>query len=620
MLACIAIYSEWSKTVNQYLLVRVTSIFLSLMFITRCFLWGYAYCLDQVVIGNSVIAVFIVGAFYDLCTVVYIAPLVLGMALIIPRKAVPALTFFAIMFLILTSVGEILFWDEFGVRFNFIAVDYLIYMDEVTKNIYESYPVIKVGLIAFIIAGVISKILCKQACCYVNKQKELIISLGLIMAVYFVVDDTTIELNNRYENELAHNGIYNVFSAFKNNSLDYPSFYQTIDNDLAFNIVKHNLGVNNAKRDSISRFIDNGRGNGYNVVLIVVESLSAEYMNKFGNDHNLTPFLDSLSKKSLFFSNFYATGTRTVRGLEAITLSMPPTPGNSIVRRKNNEGLFSLGSVLNQHHYYSKFFYGGYGYFDNMSHFFEGNGFIPIDRTKFNNDEITFANAWGVADEDVYRKAIAEADKDFADNKKFFYFIMTTSNHRPFTYPDGKVNTPSGQGRNGAVQYTDFAIKTLLTEAKNKPWFDNTIFVITADHCAGSAGKNDLPLERYRIPLMIYAPKIIKSKEVFDIASQIDIAPTILSIMGVSYESKFYGVDILKKPANRALLGTYQKLGYYTPGDLVILGPKEMVAQYRIDGSQTLVPPTATKVNEAISFYQTAHYMFSKGLMKAVEK
>jgi phosphoglycerol transferase MdoB-like AlkP superfamily enzyme len=601
------------------------------MFITRCALLGFSVFLNQTSIGINSPIIFAIGAVYDLCTALYFLPVIIIFSLVLPkiitkqRACTFAILFLGLYFLTFISIAEIIFWDEFGTRFNFIAVDYLVYTHEVIRNIFESYPMIKILLLISLFSGVAAFLIQKYLLANLNvvtKLRELLFITLLLIALHFSINDTTFELADRYENEIAHNGIYNLFAAFKNNTLNYQSFYKTIDIDRAFTIVREKLRVrenaidNTHSARSISRIIDNGKAKGYNVILVTVESLNANYLGSFGNTEKLTPYLDKLSKDSLSFTNYYATGTRTIRGLEAITLSIPPTPGNSIVRRPNNENLFSLGSVLNKAGYDLKFLYGGYGYFDNMNYFFSNNHFQTVDRSNLVNEEISFANAWGVADEDIFKRTIHEADQAFAKQQNFFYFIMTTSNHRPYTYPNDRIDIPSGTGRNGAIKYTDYAIKLLIESAKNKPWFDKTIFIITADHCAGSAGKNDLPIERYHIPFFIYAPKIIKPKEIPNLASQIDVAPTILSLLGISYESKFYGTDVINHPANRALISTYQKLGYYTPGNLVILGPKFEVKSFAIDNHYQAIPShNENKINEGISFYQTAYFLFVNGLM-----
>ncbi|MGY8831832.1 MAG: LTA synthase family protein, partial [Pseudomonadales bacterium] len=229
------------------------------------------------------------------------------------------------------------------------------------------------------------------------------------------------------------------------------------------------------------------------------------------------------------FSKFYATGTRTDRGLEAITLSIPPTPGRSIVKRIGREaGYASLGQQFAAQGYDSAFLYGGRGYFDNMNAFFGGNGYRIVDQSSVAEADIAFKNAWGMSDEDLYKQALKIADADHAAGKPFFLQLMTTSNHRPYTYPEGRIDIPSGDGREGAVKYTDYAIGQLLAQVREKPWFKDTLFVFVADHTAGSAGKEDLPVANYHIPLFIYAPEHIEPREFTDVVSQIDLAPTLL--------------------------------------------------------------------------------------------
>jgi len=205
-----------------------------------------------------------------------------------------------------------------------------------------------------------------------------------------------------------------------------------------------------------------------NVVLISVEALSADFMAAFGNREGLTPRLDALAREGLLFTRLYATGTRTARGLEALTLSYPPTPGYSIVKRPDNGGLFSLGEVFREKGYEPLYLYGGYAYFDNMGAFFSGNGYTVVDRTAIRSEDISYENIWGVADEDLFKMATAELDKRWTANRPFFAHIMTVSNHRPFAYPAGRIDIPIGT-REGAVKYTDFAIGSSSTTRAPSP-------------------------------------------------------------------------------------------------------------------------------------------------------
>ena len=247
----------------------------------------------------------------------------------------------------------------------------------------------------------------------------------------------------------------------------------------------------------------------------------------------------------------------------------------------------------------------------------------------FQPDEITFQNIWGVCDEDMYNKAIKVMNKEAKSNKPFFNHIMTVSNHRPFTYPNNKIDIPGDvKSRDGGVKYTDYSIRKFFEMAKNQPWFTNTIFVIVADHCASSAGKTELPLDKYRISALIYAPNYIKPAHYTNLMSQIDIMPTVFGLLHFNYQSKFFGQDVMKsnyKP--RALIATYQNLGLLKDNVLTIISPKQQAKQLQI----TLVPnpkigtdfhlfydekpldkARPDLINETISYYQTASDMLKK--------
>ena len=195
--------------------------------------------------------------------------------------------------------------------------------------------------------------------------------------------------------------------------------------------------------------------------------------------------------------------------MEAVTLSIPPTPGNSIAKRVDNQNLYTISCVFKDKGYQNLFFYGDDGYFDNMNAFFGVNNFDIYDRGRgsilsdkintkrytIKDDEVTFENTWGIADDDIYRKVLKVADEKYSTKQPFFASVMTTSNHKPYTYEAGKIDIPSGSGRQGAVKYADFAIGDFLQKAKQKPWFHNTVFIFIADHCASSAAKDAIDVK-----------------------------------------------------------------------------------------------------------------------------
>src|SRR5699024_5906545 len=119
---------------------------------------------------------------------------------------------------------------------------------------------------------------------------------------------------------------------------------------------------------------------------------------------------------------------------------------------------------------------------------------IETERYNIPDDEVSFENAWGICDEDLYEQVIKYADISYSKNTPFFEFVMTTSNHRPYSFPDYKIDLPQGS-RNAAVRYTDYALGKFIENAREKPWFKNTVFVIVADHCASSAGKWEINID-----------------------------------------------------------------------------------------------------------------------------
>jgi len=587
---------------------------------------------------------FMLGLLHDLAFFSYLLiPFVLYL-LVIPNriyqsqlhKIFSIIGFIVCLYLLFfIELSEWTFWDEFGVRFNFIAVDYLVYTHEVVNNIIESYPLGKLLSGIFVITIVcfwfVRRTLAHTFYAHEPFLRRLKITGALLILPvisYFVVGLTWYQFsNNTYLNELAANGPYQFFSAFRNNELDYRHFYKLGDDKQLSKIIRKQVGapdavITDSNLFDIKRQVNAvGPEKRLNVVMITVESLSAEFMATFGSKENITPLMDQWFNEGLLFTNFYATGTRTIRGLEALTLSIPPTPGQSIVKRPDNGNLFSLGYVLQQKGYDTAFLYGGRGFFDNMNAFYEGNGYRIVDQTDFSKEEATFENAWGVSDDIIFNRVLKEADADFNQQKPFFFQIMTTSNHRPYTYPEGKIDIPSGKGREGAVKYTDFAIMQFIQQAKSKPWFDDTVFVMVADHCAGSARKTELPVDKYHIPLFIYAPKHIAPAKNDTLSSQIDVAPTILGLLNISYESQFYGRDITQLPKNegRALISNYQKLGLFKDNKLVYLSPQQKVdvvddpLGQHISLSSDVVQEL---VLETMAYYQSADYIWVNRLSR----
>ncbi len=547
---------------------------------------------------------------------------------------------FADLFIALMNLNaEFLFFEEFRDRFNFIAVDYLVYSNEVLQNILESYNVGFITFLCLIFAALgiffLNKFIFKEIVFSIMTLKKItgcILAYGALFAtmLYLVNENSVLSKQSDQTTLLAKNGIHSLFAAFRNNEINFQKFYSEIDTNLAFNMVKQNFYNESSdfnKDGVLPQFVQSTKPiKKLNVIIILMESMSAKFMKSYGNEENLTPTLDRLVSEGLFFHSAFATGTRTVRGIEAITLSIPPTPGQSIVRRPNGTGLRNISTVFKKYDYESKFIYGGYSFFDNMKPYFEGNGFEVVDRNAFKVDEIAFSNAWGVSDEDLFKKAIKESDKSFDKNKPFFSLVLTASNHRPYTFPEGQSGAISGRGRSDAVKYSDFAIEKFMMTAKRKKWFDSTMFVFISDHNASVAGGEKIEIEDYRIPIIFYSPTNLKPQKVEDIVSQIDLAPTLFGLLNFSYESYFFDVDVLAQSPNRAFIGTYQKVGYFDQDDFVILSPNKIletgkVINFEKHDSKKMIKSSITVgdsevVKTAAAYYRLASDFFNFNILK----
>src|SRR5262245_10368942 len=585
--------------------------------------------------------IFAYGFAYDLVAASYlIAPMALWLALAPNRVAssrphrVLALVAFiiAVFFSFVLAISEWLFWDEFGSRFNFIAVDYLLYTQEVLGNIWQSYPV---GRVLTVLLGIAlgCALLLRHRLWQTAAAPLSWRGAGAVAALWMLACAGTLRWLDAdaknfsvhdAANDLAGNGFYEFFAANYRNELSYDRHYATIPLPEGLEIVRSALG---AEGEGTERHVKPSRPERQlNVVLVSVESLGAEFLGVYGNTKGLTPNLDRLARESLWFSHVYATGNRTVRGMEALSLALPPTPGQSIVRRPNNDTLFSLGSVFEDKGYAAVFAYGGYGYFDNMNAFFDANDYRSVDRRAIPSARVQHETVWGVADEHLFDQVLEEIDREQAAkaDRPFFVHVMTTSNHRPYTYPSGRIDIPSGSGRNGAVKYTDYAIGNSLEKARAKSWFDDTLFVITADHGANARGTTRIPVDKYLIPLFVYAPRHVAPRRVERLMSQIDIPPTLLGLLDFDYYSKFFGRDVLNSPpgSDRAFVANYQTLGYLARDRMVLLQPRRKTEVFRVDRDKNILAaiddPQALR--EAIAFYSIASYVFRSGLYRDEEQ
>jgi phosphoglycerol transferase MdoB-like AlkP superfamily enzyme len=582
-------------------------------------------------------AIIAVGLLYDAATALYLfAPLAVYLMLVPARlyrarwhrrllTVATAATVFGLLYL---GAVEFFFFDEFNSRFNFVAVEYLIYPHEVFVNIWDSYPVARVLVAVTALTGAVMWLL-RGTLRHGDAGEHPLaprLAAGAVLGVLLASAHAGLNINtgrysdNRVVNELSLNGVYTFFNAAMNAELDYPAFYMTLADKEADERLRQVVAPGGQFKpygEHVERRVTgHGPVRPLNVVVLLQESLGAEFVGAYGDRRGLTPNLDRLAGLSLMFDNAYATGTRTVRGMEAVTASFPPVPAESIVKRPNNEGLFNWSTVMAKQGYSPTFIYGGYGTFDNMNHFFGSNGYRVVDRIDM--DKPGFENIWGVSDEDLFRNAVRVFDDQHARGEKIFSVVMSTSNHKPFTFPPGVPGVPEkGGGRDAGIRYADYAIGRFFEMAREHAWFDDTLFVIVADHGARVYGLEDIPVPSYEIPLLVYSPKHVQPGRVQTLTSQIDVAPTVLGMLGFSYDSAFFGIDVLHdaRPGRFIPLNHNRDVALFDGEHIVTLGFRKNANAYEYDRASRSQKPAQLdpeRLKDAIAFFQEGYELYSE--------
>jgi phosphoglycerol transferase MdoB-like AlkP superfamily enzyme len=503
--------------------------------------------------------------------------------------------FWAVQIFLLAA--EFFFFDEFKSRFNPVAVDYLVYPREVFINIWDTYPVpaVVVGCIFFgavwmWLAGRLFKTMWTKPVWVGTRflwfACALILFFGLSRTINLnppqVSDDRTL-------NEIANDGAVSFFAAAWTRDLDYPAFYKTLPRNEAYARVRQMLSSTNATftggPDNITRKISGDPARPkLNVVILLEESLGSEFWGSLGRKGvSLTPQMDALAtNEGLLFDNIYASGNRTVRGMEGVLSGFPPLPGDAIVHRDRSENVETIARVLKRDGYDTMFLYGGHAMFDNMKPYLVANGFDQIvDEKDFPNP--SFANVWGVADEDLYKGAIEQFRALSQTNKPFFATILSVSNHKPYTYPKGRIpENPNGH-RENVVKYTDWCLGQFFAAAKKESFWTNTIFVVIADHGARVYGSQDIPIFSYEIPIVILGPAAVpQPQRIHALGGSLDVSPTVLGLIGRPYETMFFGRDLLHDPPEtfHALLNHNRDIGMFAQNRMVVLGLQKAVEFY----------------------------------------
>lgn len=602
---------------------------------------------ERVVATENYGYLFPIGLRMDLILLCYVSLLPAVLISVFPEKWVlkiqSFLTVYFIFFLSLLLFFELAtpnFIAQYDTRPNQLFIEYLIYPKEVIGMLYKGYLPSILATIVFLSAFIYALIRFRKQLFGVGKAsyKTKLLLFPLVAFLLFfgarssltskrpINASNAIFSTDQLTNCLGLNSFYTLgFAVYSlKNEGNSDKMYGKMTPEEAIPRVKKYMDakpedfvdanfplLHKSESDTILK-------KPYNIVIILEESLGAEYVGSLGG-LPLTPEFDKLTKEGTLFTNMYSTGTRSVRGIEAVVTGFLPSPSESVVKLNNSQkDFYTIASLLKAKGYDTSFIYGGMANFDNMGAFFNGNGFSTIiDEPQYDPKTSAFHGTWGWSDEDVMVKANAYF-KTLKD-KPFVSLVFSSSNHEPFEFPDGRIQLyekPKNTVHN-AMKYADYAIGKFFALAKKEAYYKNTIFLVIADHNTRTYGKHLVPIHKFHIPALLIGPNIPKNTKYEKLCSQIDIQPTTLSKIGMNVITPMPGRNLFRLPATtqgRAIMQFHDVNAFRVEDQVVIMQPNKEPLQFKVskDTIFTPVPLNKELAKDALSHVITASYLYKK--------
>ncbi|MCD9464178.1 hypothetical protein CJF25_14485 [Photobacterium phosphoreum] len=570
--------------------------------------------------------IFISGLRMDIVSMCYllilpclITPLAIGVPYLsqIWLIILPIWITFGLWLLVYMEAATPFFIKEYDVRPNRLFVEYLIYPKEVMSMMWSGYKLeLALGLIISLTTvyfGWIFSNYLVQDLQTPNWYWRPVIALSTVALCVLgarstlghrAINPSMIAFSHdNLMNDLPLNSSYSVLYAMKlmRKIVDSSTIYPPMKTSDIIHTLQENSQLT-AKAftqpllPTLAYHQASNTGKRKNIVILLQESLGARFVGGLGG-LPLTPNLDKLMQESWNLTRLYATGTRSIRGIEAVTTGFFPTPANAVVKLpKSQNNFYSIAQTLKAENYHTQFIYAGESHFDNMKGFLLGNGFVDIqDLPTFHNPE--FIGSWGACDEDLYNKAHEQFSMLTEQNKPFFSLVFTTTNHSPYDYPQGKIepyNHPSAT-RENTVKYSDFALGQFIEQAKKSDYWDDTIFVLVADHDSRAYGDQIVPIDCFHIPAVIFGGGVAAHED-NRLASQLDLPPTLLSMAGISANHPMMGHDLTKDVAEhkqRAVMQYHNNFAWLNNNNhAIVFQPNKDIMTFHYDPTSHILIPS----------------------------
>jgi len=526
---------------------------------------------------------------------------------------------FATLLYFSIEFSGITFMSQFLSRPNALFVEHLQNYKELGLMVWESYSLyVILLLLALIVLGYKSFFFFSQYIHYGDMKKRLIL-LPFVLALLFLglrssVGESTPNASfytfskNRLSNEIANNSIFSIAYSLYLMKKEKSYNYGKLDTQKALKRVKKLNHITNNK-DNLTHFAKSHFSKEKNIILVILESFGWHHIGYLGGTKT-TPNLDNLTKNALYFTNLYAVGTRTSWGVSSILTSLYPLPTREYVKAsKAQHNFYTVAKTLKKHNYSTTFLYGGDANFDNMRGFMLANGFDNVYGKESFSSSQYLQRTWGYCDEDLYDKAFKMIQKE---KKPFFLTLLTLSSHQPFDYPRGKTKPYKDAplaGFANSIKYADYALGKFVTRLKESGILKDTIVVFVADHCSKAYSKNNVPIDKYKIAAMIVSDDFKGGKNYNKIASQIDIAPTMLDIAGISDTLPTMGQSVLSFERNSALLlANKRNFAYLLEDKYVLFKPSQKAQIFNYKNNP--ISNNKEVIKDGLSYIYSSSYLY----------
>lgn len=531
------------------------------------------------------------------------------------------------------------FFAEYDVRPNHLFIEYLRYPQEVGSMLWKDQ---KLALLSAVVlmGGAVWALRRARAFAAVEPTLHapwwmraiwllpvlLVIGMGIRSSLGHRPANLSDALysNNRVANEAAKNSAYSVaravMQAVKGHNL--AQRYGAMSSEEAFTRLHRTLGLPESKTPALRRTLQpvQALAKPRNLVLIIEESMGAQFVGFAGGRKDLTPHIDALAGQSLAFTNLFANGTRSIGGLSAMSAGFQAVPGEGVVKRfESQSGFFTIASLLKPLGYRLSFIYGGEGRFDNMKTWYLGNGFEEvIEQKDYPNPR--FASTWGVCDEDLLMKAHERFAAHAAAGEPFASVVFTSSNHTPFELPNNTIEwTPGVDKRSveNAIKYADYAVGKFFEAAKKSAYYANTVFVVVADHNVRVYGDDVVPIAGFHIPALIHVPGVAAQTHA-GLVNQPDVLATALTYLGVPLEAPILGNPISVPHEPFVLMQFNDSYGFRRGNRLAVLRPDKPPATFAINADRRLAsaPSDSELERDGLAVIHACEQLAQKRLYK----